>query len=114
MRMKVLEVRDDGTFISVLAIKLSADDPIQAYYLYDRCGYPCGGEAIGLVVLDDFRGANDPIEWESRGFGPRTMPVAHDWIYGNFDLLNDGDVVDVEHILGETSTKKTSERLSKM
>jgi hypothetical protein len=38
------------------------------------------------------------------------MPNAHLWIEANFDKLNDGDVVDVEFILGERAMPKVSER----
>jgi len=36
--------------------------------------------------------------------------VAHDYIEKHFNELKDGDVIDVEHILGETTKKKRSER----
>ena len=39
------------------------------------------------------------------------MPIAHNYVLDHFDELEDGDVVDVEFILGETEVKKTSERL---
>jgi hypothetical protein len=38
--------------------------------------------------------------------------VAHEWIIEHWAELGDGDVVDVQHILGETATKKVSERVS--
>jgi hypothetical protein len=41
------------------------------------------------------------------------MPLAHQHIEQNWDLLNDGDVVDVEYILGETSEPKRSERFDR-
>jgi hypothetical protein len=40
------------------------------------------------------------------------MATAHHYIYDHFDELDDGDVVDVEFILGETAIKKVSERLT--
>ena len=43
-------------------------------------------------------------------WGGRTYPVAHDWIINHWDELLDGDVVDVEFILGETDVRKQSER----
>jgi hypothetical protein len=40
------------------------------------------------------------------------MPVSHNYIIDHFDELADGDVVDVEFILGEKPAKKVSERLT--
>jgi hypothetical protein len=57
--------------------------------------------------LDDQRGHADPHDW-----GSRTMPVARNHIIDHFEALSDGDVVDVEHILGETTEPKVSERLA--
>ena len=31
-------------------------------------------------------------EWASLRMGPRTMPVAHNYIIEHFELLEDGDV----------------------
>jgi hypothetical protein len=39
------------------------------------------------------------------------MPTAHLHIRDQWESIADGDVVDVEFILGETSVKKVSERL---
>lgn len=38
------------------------------------------------------------------------MHTAHKYIEENWDALKDGDVVCVEHILGERETPKVSER----
>ena len=63
------------------------------------------------MALDDGRATNDPYEWVARGMGERTMPVAHNWIIEHFDALSDGDVADVQFILGETEKPKVSERV---
>lgn len=39
------------------------------------------------------------------------MPIAHCWIIRHFAELRDGDVVDVQFILGESAQPKVSERL---
>ena len=39
------------------------------------------------------------------------MATAHDHIVKNWVTLEDGDVIDVEFILGETKVKKVSERI---
>ena len=51
--------------------------------------------------------AYDCYGWPSN---PRTYQVAHNYIATHWSALSDGDVIDVEFILGETDTRKTSER----
>ena len=107
MKFKVLEVRDEGTHIPVLAIQMLAEDDVQAYYIHNRCGHPRDGTGVGLVKLSDGDGKFDPYDWPGR-----TMPVAHNYIIKHFAELNDGDVVDVSFILGESDQPKVSERFS--
>jgi hypothetical protein len=105
-----LEIRDEGTNIPVLALQMLACNETQAYYIHERCGYPRDGSSIMLMLLNDGKATNDPYEWPALGMGRRTLPVAHDWILNHFADLRDGDVVDVEFILNETTVKKISER----
>ena len=107
METKVLEVRDSGTYIAVLAMRLIADDTVQRYYL-EREGFT---EGAGIVVMRiaDQQAHADPYDWPS---GARTMGIAHIYITAHFDKLKDGDVVDVQFIVGETQTKKLSERIT--
>jgi hypothetical protein len=104
---KVLEIRDSATCIPVLAIRMLAKNGIQNYYIHGRMGYPKDGSAIAVIQLNDCDGNCDPYAWRGR-----TMPVAHHFIYDHFDELSDGDVIDVEFILGETPHRKISERLT--
>jgi hypothetical protein len=117
MRTKALEVRDEGTFIAVLAVDMNPsvgehwtpEELTGQRYLLRRCGYPCDGEPnIILTRLDgNGKATNDPYEW-----GGRTWPVAHHYIIEHWNELKDGDVVDVSHILGETDKPKISERIT--
>lgn len=102
MQVKAFEVRDRLTFIPVFAIKPRSANDAQAYLLR-RCGWGPTGVIVGR--LSDGAGQSDPYSW-----GCRTMTAAHDWIEQQFDNLEDGAVIDVEHILGETDTPKRSER----
>jgi len=123
MQAKALELRDEGTFIPVLAVDMN---PVPAVageledrlmwrreaqrYLLRRCGYPCDGEPNVVITRMAAHGdpaSNDPYSW-----GGRTFPVAHKYIIDNWDKLRDGDVVDVQHILGETPAPKLSERFT--
>lgn len=126
MMVKLLELRDVGTFIPLLCVDMNPDMEVACAdeevaeastvthrsqrYLLRRCGYPCDGRpniAITHLGCDGGPVSNDPHSW-----GGRTRPVAHDYIIKNWDTLKDGDVVDVEFILGETPAPKVSERVS--
>lgn len=112
MKAKALEIRDEGTFIAALAVDMNPPEPgapgyAAQRYLLRRCGYACDGRSN--IVLTRLAGTGkatcDPYEW-----GGRTWPVAHDYIIKHWDELRDGDVVDVQFILGETKQRKASER----
>lgn len=105
MDKKVLEILDSMTFIPVVAINTDPENEGQRYLLR-RAGYGPDGRTIILVNLNDCRASNDPYGWPNS----RTMRVAHAYIEQNFDSLSDGDVIDVEFILGESDTAKKSER----
>jgi hypothetical protein len=117
---KLLEIRDKGTCILALAMRMQAStaftgmgpSAIEHWFLHYRSGYPQDGSSIMLMCLSDGRATNDPYSWPDRGMGMRTMGTAHDWIIDHYDELSDGDVVDVQVILGETTESKVSERLT--
>lgn len=113
MQTKTFEIRDAGTFIPVMAVKLEPGCEADRYLLA-RAGY--GREPASqarYVMLVRLVGGMvsaqyDPHEW-GLAMG-RTMLVAHEHILAHFDELASGDVVDVEHILGLSAGPKTSER----
>lgn len=114
MIAKALELRDRMTFVALLCVDMNPvsnqrDERAEGQrYLLRRCGYPCNGVpniAITKMMADGDPCTNDPYHW-----GDRTMAVAHTYITDHWNELNDGDVVDVEFILGEVPTKKRSER----
>lgn len=127
MQTKLLELRDDGTFIPVLAVNMNPgphypdngsfsldefkkllDDHEARLYLLRRCGYPCDERPNILLThlsADGSPAWNDPYAW-----GGRTYPVAHNYIIEHWDELRDGSVVDVQFILGETDAPERSER----
>ena len=108
MLAKALEIRDEGTFIAALAVDMNPGPPrnIKQLNLLRRCGYPCDGRANVVLTRLEGKGqaTNDPYSWDGR-----TWPVAHDWIIRHWAEIADGDVIDVQFILGETLTKKQSE-----
>jgi len=63
-----------------------------------------------ILIKPQCRGvAYDCYDWPAN---PRTYRVAHDYIRHNWHTLEDGDVIDVEYILGETEVPKLSERIT--
>jgi hypothetical protein len=110
MILRTIEIRDRNTFIPAVAIKMEPANEAQRYLLA-RVGFR-DGVGVALMVLSSQKATADPYEWTSLGMGPRTMPVVHEWLLQHFDEVVDGDVIDVEFILGETPTRKVSERLT--
>jgi hypothetical protein len=109
VRTKFLEVRDRATFIPVAAISMMPSEPeTQRYWLMRRAGFSADYPQVLLVRLLGGEAQYDPYAWAS---GSRTMRTAHLHIRDQWESIADGDVVDVEFILGETSVKKVSERL---
>lgn len=106
MQTKLLEIRDVATMIPALAVRIEPENAEQEF-LARHAGY---GEPYCLVMLTFLSGGRkaeyDPFDW-----GDRTMTTAHQYIVSFWHELKDGDVIDVQFILGETTEKKVSERL---
>lgn len=110
--MKVLEIRDEGTCIPAIAIRMTSLDTITAHYL-KRAGYPDGHgrpASIMLMRIHDGKATNDPYEWPDLTRDRRTLPTAHQWIIDHYDELEHGQVVDVEFLLGISTEPKKPER----
>lgn len=107
MNSKTIEIRDRGTFIAAIATQLEPSNE-KDRYLLARSGFGrMAGEQKAYILLarfSDSRCNYDPYEW-----GGRTMPVAHEYLIGNWESVKSGDVLDVEHILGESPEPKRSE-----
>lgn len=109
MEVKCLELRDRMTFIPVICIRPVPDNEAQRYLLR-RDGY-AGNDSEGCIIMIDAqcRGvAYDCYDWEDR----RTKGTAHNFIDQHWHELADGDVIDVQFILGETDKPKVSERVT--
>lgn len=106
MQLKLLEIRDKGTFIAAFAFSVEQSGNARDYLLR-RSGFQPTSASIMLGYLGGGRPAYaDPYEWNDR-----TMLVAHRFIMAHWRELDDGDVVDVEFILNETAKPKTSKRV---
>lgn len=118
MESKVLELRDRGTFMPVLAVALIGRNVAETYLLR-RAGFSGdlvapelfeGGERyVILIKLDGVEAQYDVYAWPSRA---RTLPVAHQHIIANWTTLKSGDVIDVQFLLQESTGAKQSERLT--
>lgn len=109
MKILALEVRDTATFIPVAAVQMTDANEAQRYLLR-RCGYDLTHKPLAIVLFrmnGDGYAYSDPYSW-----GGRTMQMAHQHILEHFDELADGDVIDVEYLLGERDAPKPSERLT--
>lgn len=108
---KMFELRDHATFIPVIAVLVdpAAAEVESEAWLLRRCGYPYG--KVNVILLNargdvgkTANGTCDPFDWNDR-----TYQTAHNYIIDNWNSLVDGQVICVEHILGERTTPKESE-----
>lgn len=110
MEVKCLEIRDSMTFIPVICIRPVPVNEAQ-YYLLRRDGYSGTMQERCIIYIDAQcrKVAYDPYCWPEN---PRTHRVAHHYIEQHWHELKDGDVVDVEFIMGLTKAPKVSERIT--
>ena len=127
MVSKIIEIRDSGTFIPALAIRLGSPEERERYLLA-RSGFGRTFEDQSeYIVLCKINGGEpcechiDPFSW---GQNPRTMFVAHMYLlnrqqelaraiekHDGFDSLPQGALIDVEYILGIRTEPKESEAI---
>ena len=112
MITKLFEIRDRNTFIPVLATKIDHEIDAQSWLL-NRAGFlkPFTPDDF-FILLCDIKGGGGECQTSAYDWRGRAMATAHDHIVKNWDQLKDGDVIDVEFILGETKVKKASERVA--
>lgn len=100
MNVKLFELRDHATFIPAIAIQVSGDDG----WLAQRAGYG----PYRMVLFSRLDGGGR-LEYDPFAWGDRTFHVAHKYIQDNWEELEDGDLIDVRWILGETEKPCRSE-----
>lgn len=108
MITKMLEIRDRGTCIAAMAIKMAPTNDIERTYLR-REGFPSDGHGVVLMRLADQRATSDPYEWPSLTRDTRTMPHAHLLIIAHWNEIEPGQVIDVRVVLGEATEPATAE-----
>lgn len=108
MEVKTFEVRDDGTFIPVIAIRLMPENE-KDMYLLSRAGYGNSAGEQGEYVIFGRLQAESEFQHDPFAWGNRTMKNAHEQIKLQFDILKSGSVIDVQYWLGDTKEPKKSE-----
>ncbi len=103
IEVKRVEVRDRATMIPAIALGIrgGGDDP-----LMNRAGFGADFTCVLLIHLANGICHHDVYDWPSN---PRTMQQTHRWLQEHWEEHQDGTVVDVEFILGETAKQKESE-----
>jgi len=102
--VKLLELRDRATNISVAAIKFDPKEKREKAIL-NHSGFLPNDFVFLIQLHDPLEMQYDPWEWGSR----RTMGSAHKWLADHFDEVKSGDLIDVEVILGEKKEPVKSE-----
>lgn len=103
MTVKVVEIRDRGTLVPALAVRLDVTEEKERRLL-KHAGYGDNPETYVLLI----RLTDAPYSPFAHG-AARTLNVAHNYLIENFDKVEHGGVICVEHLLGERETPKTSE-----
>src|SRR5271157_4563611 len=108
METKLVEIRDEGTFIPVIATRMRSGDEAE-HYLLRRCGYASDSPSVLLTALN----GDGRAEWSDYyAWRDRTFCIAHRYIEDHWDEIKSGDVVDVEFVLGESESPKQRDRKS--
>lgn len=117
MVVKLLEIRDRGTFMPMFAFALRfVDDTslmgIRERFLLHRAGYgeeqtsPESTEQPYIILgkLDGVDAEYDPFAW-----GNRRITFLHQYLIENWNNIHSGDLIDIEFINGESTQPKVSE-----
>lgn len=99
--MKTFEVRDEGTEIPVVAIRIFPSVR-ESDYPWRRAGYGVAGFYVLLTNLTTNKTDYDAYSW-----GNRTLKTAHLHMIENWTDLVDGQVIDSEFLLGLSKEPKT-------
>lgn len=109
LESKMFEVRDRATLIAVVATKVTSGTPREKWLAHRAGGY--FGDSIHNVIvtnLSNLKTYHDVYACrEEEQY--RTIPAAMQHIQKYFDDLKEGDVIDVEFLLGEVEKPKVSE-----
>lgn len=119
MEIKLFEVRDEGTTIAAIAVRVDYADPTlndAERWLLGRSGYRTSTRHLYTLFgsLDENHLEYDPQRWRSRWQtrGSGTMARAHEYVHRHWDELETGAVICCEFLRGERTSPKVSDRLA--
>lgn len=97
---KFLEVIDDSTWIPVIAFKVLPQNRFETDLMM-RSGY--GYSAPDYIFLMKVYGENPEVNHDVYGWprGTRTMPLAHQYLYDNWDSIKSGEQILVNKMIEE-------------
>ena len=107
MQAKAFELRDRGTFVPAVAIKLDPANEAEQYLIRRAGFHTLPSEFVLLTKIEGGKCSYDPHDWGING----TFLTAHPYIAAHFDELTPGQVICTEHLRGERAEPKTSERI---
>jgi len=114
---KILELRDHGTFIPIIALRVRNErSGSQEDWLLGKCGWGPQQEGFYLFsAADDGRhfaiSCGDPEYLHMQSFpADRTFTTTFTYVSSHWDEFETGDVVDVRVILGEAQQPVTTDR----
>lgn len=110
MISKIFEIRSRGTMLILMATKLGSDD-VAENYLIARCGFGKSKEQQeNYIIVTNIDGSyiatTDPYKHDVND-----VRKAHQYILKHFDELDEGAVIDLEYIAGETKKPKVAARI---
>ena len=108
MTCKTIEIRDRGTFVPALLVRLDPTDE-RDRWLLSRAGFGATAEAMREYVLLINLVKDAPYDPYGHG-SARSLGVAHQHVIEHFDEIKNGQVVCVEYLLGERAEPKVSEQ----
>jgi len=111
--VKFLEIRDRATCITAIAVKFSPKNEQERWLLMTAGFGNSVVEQKEYVLFGGINGGAKDILTNPYKQHSRTMYTAHIYVQKNFDELKNGQVIDVEFILGETGKPKTTENTSR-
>lgn len=100
----MIEIRDKATLIPAMVIRVNAmtNMPEPHNWLIQHSGWGTDNPGIYLFAMH----GKGYCHYDAYGWGDRTFHNAHLYVQEHFDDIEDGQVVDVEFILGETEHPK--------
>jgi hypothetical protein len=101
--IKLIEVRDMCTNITVFAFRTCDTTAVEDYY-FNREGY--GVDTVVMGRLATMEANIEHYGWENNN----TLFVAHSYIEDHFDELKTGDVVDVAFLNGRRDAPVKTDR----